>query len=261
MHHYNIHDIIRVSSEVDLFELEYFRHNDSSIESDMTVTISDSIVPMTAMHRKILVDENPDSVKIRYTEHFGTWGSQFAINFKGKKTEIFVNKMISKSRHVLYVNLVEPMLRFMLLSRGYILLHSACIADESGNGMLFSAPPDTGKTTTVLKCLKKGFSMLSDDMTILKLPNTALCFPKPMTISAHTFQTATSMSSESNEKKSPKTGLKIRSMVHSKEGRQFMRKLGTMNVPIFTINTVGQSIVKPPKFNAQDSFTKGKNKK
>ncbi|MBA3977887.1 MAG: hypothetical protein H0X50_06820 [Nitrosopumilus sp.] len=258
MHHYNIHDIISVSSEVDLFELEYFRHNDPSREPDMTITISKSIVPMTAMRRKILVDENPDSVNIRYTEHFGTLGSQFAVKFMGKKAEITVNKMISKSKHVLYVNLVEPILRFMLLSRGFILLHSACIADETGNGMLFSAPPDTGKTTTVLKCLKRGFSLLSDDMTILKFPNTALCFPKPMTISSHTFNTATSMSSDNNAKKSANPGLKIRSLVHSKEGRQFMRKLGTMNVPIFTINTIGQAVVRPPKFNAQDLLQKVK---
>jgi hypothetical protein len=31
-----------------------------------------------------------------------------------------------------------------------------------------------------------------------------------------------------------------------------MRKLGNKNVPIFTINTVGQTIIRPPKFRIED---------
>jgi hypothetical protein len=31
-----------------------------------------------------------------------------------------------------------------------------------------------------------------------------------------------------------------------------MRRLGNHNVPIFTINTIGQAIIKPPKFKVQD---------
>jgi hypothetical protein len=108
-----------------------------------------------------------------------------------------------------------------------------------------SAPPDTGKTTTVLKCVKKGYSFLSDDMTIIRLPNEALCFPKPMTISSHTFKTAVSVSNSRDTDRS----LRLRSLVHSKTGRAFMHKLAKLNVPIFTINTIGQSIVRPPKYS------------
>jgi hypothetical protein len=108
-----------------------------------------------------------------------------------------------------------------------------------------SAPPDTGKTTTVLKCVKNGFSFLSDDMTIIKLPNQAMCFPKPMTISSHTFKTAVSVSNSRDTDRS----MRVRSLVHSKTGRSFMHKLAKLNVPIFTINTIGQSIVRPPKYS------------
>ncbi len=31
-----------------------------------------------------------------------------------------------------------------------------------------------------------------------------------------------------------------------------MRKLGNRNVPIFTINTIGQTIIRPPKFRIED---------
>ncbi len=87
-------------------------------------------------------------------------------------------------------------------------------------------------------------------MTVLRLPNEAMCFPKPMTFSAHTLKTAINLSE--NENISNKGGLTMGSLVHSKKGRQFMRRLGTHNVPIFTLNAIGQTIVKPPKFRIEN---------
>ena len=202
--------------------------------------------------RKIMQDRSTSSDKILYSEHLGSAGAQFSIGF-GQKIEVTINKLISKSKHVLYVNLVEPLLRFLFISRGFILLHSACL-DKNESGLLLSAPPDTGKTTTVLKCVKNGFSFLSDDMTIIKLPNQALCFPKPMTISSHTFKTAISVSNTHDNDRS----MRVRSLVHSKTGRAFMHKLAKLNVPIFTINTIGQSIVKPPKYSINSILQEAK---
>jgi dolichol-phosphate mannosyltransferase len=206
-------------------------------------------------NRKIIEDRSTNSHKILYTEQLGSAGAQFSIDF-AERIEVIVNKLISKSRHVLYVNLVEPLLRFLFISRGFILLHSACL-DKNDSGLLLSAPPDTGKTTTVLKCVKNGFSFLSDDMTIIKLPNEALCFPKPMTISSHTFRTAVSVSNTRHNDRS----MRLRSLIHSKAGRSFMHKLAKLNVPIFTINTIGQSIVRPPKYGINSILQDAKIKK
>jgi len=243
--YYTIHDIIKIKSEISLFELEYFECKKLD-EPDMIVKKRNKIIPGWRFRRSVIDDEYLSSNKIKYSEHFGSMGSQFEIKFS-HPIEIFVNELIAKSRHVLYVNLIEPLLRFLMITKGHILLHSACLS-LNGHAVLLSAPPDTGKTTTVIKCVKKGFDFLSDDMTIIRLPNTALCFPKPMTISAHTFQTAI----DAAEDTSNKSGLKIRSLIHSKGGRQFMRKLSKYNVPIFTINTIGQRIIKPPKFRIND---------
>jgi len=255
-HYYNVHNIVKIRSEVVLYELEYFRCDDPLDNNpDLVIDVAQPIIPRTLFKRKLMVeDENAEMTNLKYTEHLGIFGAQFRIQFKSTKVFITVNNLIASSKHVLYVNLVEPILRFMLLIKGYMLLHSACIADKAGNGLLLSAPPDTGKTTTVLKCLKAGFSFLSDDMTILKLPDIALSFPKPMTISSHTFNTATTISNGSNA--SGSSSLKIRSIVHSKKGRQFMRSLGRHDVPIFTFNTVGQAIIRPPKFKVEDLLQK-----
>lgn len=238
MYYYNIHGIVKVKSEVSLYELEYFA-SDEFADADIVLNVKDSITSGIHFKRTLTPEPNPDYYKVKYSEHFGSLGAQFSIEFSDK-VNITINKLITKSRHVVYVNLVEPMLRFLLISKGFVLLHSACI-DIKGNGILFSAPPDTGKTTTVLKCIKSGFSFLSDDMTIVRLPNEAMCFPKPMTISAHTYKTATTVADNDHDK----IQYKLRSLIHSKTGRQFMHKLARYNVPIFTLNTIGQAVIKP----------------
>ena len=219
----------------------------------MTLKATDSLGGKFSFRRKIIIeDELRHPNRLKYTEHLGSFGAQFGIYFIADRIEILVNRIVSASNHVLYVNLVEPLLRFLFISKGYLLLHSACIS-RGGQGLLISAPPDTGKTTTVLQCVNKGYSYLSDDMTILRLPNEALCFPKPMTISSHTFGTASTISESKNKGTCIKRyGLKLRSMVHSKKGRELMRKLGNWNVPIFTINALGQKFISPPKFHIDD---------
>jgi len=254
LYYYNIHDIIKVQSDAILYELEYFKSKEFE-NSDLSIKTLDSLAGGLRFSRKIMQDRSNNSDKILYTEHLGSAGAQFSIEF-GQRIEVTINKLISRSKHVLYVNIVEPLLRFLFISRGFILLHSACL-DKSESGLLLSAPPDTGKTTTVLKCVKNGFSFLSDDMTIIKLPNQALCFPKPMTISSHTFKTAVSVSNTRDTDSS----MRVRSLIHSKTGRAFMHKLGKLNVPIFTINTIGQSIIRPPKYSINSILQDAKIKK
>lgn len=262
MHYYNIHNIVKISSEVQLYELEYFASQELPDSYADIIVRKDNNIPISSrvrLRRKLAIEESGDHKRVVYSEHLGSFGAQFAILFQDTTIEIVVNDLIANSKHVLYVNLVEPLLRFVLLYKGYVLLHSACIdlqqyEGDNDHGILFSAPPDTGKTTTVIKCVRDGFRFLSDDMTIVHPPNRALCFPKPMTISSHTFKTATS-SSHGNSQEGhdiPRTSLRIRSLVHSKNGRQFMRRLGAHNVPIFTVNTIGQMVVRPPKFKVED---------
>lgn len=244
LHFYNIHDIVKIQSEVSLYELEYFKC-DIQVKPDLLVRVSDAIPGRLATKRRIVKPKPWDTKYLTYFEHLGSLGAKFSLDFSDL-IEINVNSLISKSKNVLYVNLVEPILRFIMVSKGYALLHSACV-DFKGHGLLLSAPPDTGKTTTVLKLVKNGYAFLSDDMTIVSLPSNALCYPKPMTISAHTYKTAVEVSN--NEAAS--RVMKIRSMVHSKGGRSFMHSLAKYNVPIFTINALGQRIVKPPKFKIE----------
>src|SRR5207253_3163273 len=81
--------------------------------------------------------------------------------------QIKVSPVLAMSPHVVYTNIVEAFLRFLLVSKGYVLLHSAALVGEHG-ATLLSAQTDTGKTSTVITLVRnRGYRFLSDDMTII----------------------------------------------------------------------------------------------
>jgi len=79
-------------------------------------------------------------------------------------------------------NLIKALLQIKLLQKNHSFIHSACLA-KKGEGILISAPSNTGKTFTSMElALNQGFEFLSDDMTIIAPNGTAYCYPIPMTI-------------------------------------------------------------------------------
>jgi hypothetical protein len=140
--------------------------------------------------------------------------------------------------------MVEPLLRFMFVVRGYALLHCAAIEGERG-ALVMSAKTDTGKTSTVLRLLVRGGSgFLSDDMAIVG-PDAILGYPKPMTLSSHTMKAV-------NERALPfadRVMLSIRSTLHSREGRAVGHALGRLPIPIVTVNAWVQLVIPPPKYH------------
>jgi hypothetical protein len=144
-----------------------------------------------------------------------------------------------------YTNVVEALLRFVLISRGRMLLHSACI-ELDGHGVMLSALTDTGKTATILRLLREhGGRFLSDDMTVVDATGRAVCFPKPLTISAHTLR---AVQAEDLTKKEWRR-LNFQSRLHSKGGRSIALMLARFNLPIMGINAITQILVPPPKYS------------
>jgi len=227
-HFYNIHDIVNVSSDVPLSELSFFRGNINSLLD---------LVVQTGLNRS----ENQKKVCFKYSE-LGSIGASFQIDFS-RQLRVIVSQLLAKSRHVLYTNVVEPLLRFLFVSKGYILLHSACLSTPIG-GLLISAPPDTGKTTTILKILQyTRWRFLSDDMTILSPSGHAYCFPKPLQISLNTLQTL----GYAYNKLYGLPSFILRSRIYSKESRLLMRSLGKTRIPILSLNALGQILFPPSK--------------
>jgi len=238
---YSIDGVLSVGSQVPLKELEYFRAQWLGNDVDLSIRIGEvGRGPRT----RALMTQHVSPAGVSYSEHFGRLGANFRVEI-GDKIEVTCSPTLARSPHVLYTNVIEALLRFIAVSRGVILLHSACL-EIDGQGLLLSARTDTGKTGSVLKLLREhGAKFLSDDMTILHPDGRATCFPKPLTISHHTLRAVQTGDLTPAEWRR----LKLQSRLHSKEGRNFGLVLAGLNIPIMGINSLTQRIVPPPKYN------------
>ena len=233
---YDIHDIVSVSSEVRLPELERFRVGGLAGEPDIRVRLG-----------RISANGNGRvGTAVRYREGPGGLGFGLVIQ-AGRQIEATASPLVGRSPHVLYTNVVEPILRWSFAERGYALVHAACLADR-GRAFLLTARTDTGKTTTSLKILDStAYSFLSDDLTLVTPQGRVLTYPKPLTISRHTLRAVKTPLLSRRER----WGLVFQSRLHSRSGRRFAFVLAKTHLPAATINAIVQLLVPPPKFHVE----------
>jgi dolichol-phosphate mannosyltransferase len=237
--HYDIHGIVRIASDVRLPELRYFGSEPFQDAADIDITVGGDGFGGLRRHRLVECDDHA----VRYVEHLGRFG--FAVDIRlGDVTNVQASSLLRHSPHVLYTNVAEPLLRWTFVRKGYALVHAACLEME-GQGTLITAQTDTGKTTTCLMSVQHhdaGF--VSDDMVIIDGSGTALAFPKPLTISAHTLQAARTAPLPWRRR----WWLHVQSRLHSKSGRRTGLALSRKNLPVCTMNAWVQRVIPPPKF-------------
>jgi dolichol-phosphate mannosyltransferase len=239
---YDIAGMVTIGSQVRLPELEYFRAQWLDGDMDIAVRVGDVGRGMPMGRAVVTQFVNPRA--LRYEEHLGRLGANFRIDL-GSIIEVTVGPLLARSPHVVYTNILEALLRFVIADRGRMLLHSACLQLD-GHGIMMSARTDTGKTGTILRLLREqGGEFLSDDMTIIDENARALSFPKPLTISHHTLRAVQASDLSPAEWRR----LKLQSRLHSKEGRSLALVLSRYNLPIMAINSITQIVVPPPKYN------------
>ncbi|EME61678.1 glycosyltransferase [Amycolatopsis decaplanina] len=238
---YRIPEVATIGSQVRLPELDYFRAqwlgNDTEIQIRVGTVGSRRPLP------RAVVTQFAGPPAVEYSEHLARFGANFQVCFGGP-IKVVVSPSLGRSPHVVYTNILEALLRFVAVSRGVMLLHSACL-ELDGLGVLFSARTDTGKTGTVLRLVREhGAKFLSDDMIVVHGDGRAGCFPKPLTISNHTLRAAHSDDLTRLEWRR----LWLQSLVHSRQGRRLGLSLSHLNLPIMSINALTQRIVPPPKY-------------
>jgi dolichol-phosphate mannosyltransferase len=237
---YNIHEIVTVVSEVVLPELEPFRVMAEMPEPTIQVKIG---IPRTQKSP----EENGHYM--RYREIFGHLGFEVGLEMGEPTVNIVAAPMLRYSPHVLYTNVVEPLLRWTFVKRGYALVHGATIA-FGDSAYMITARTDTGKTTTLLKILSyqrrnsDQAAFLSDDMTIVSPDGSAMTYPKPLTISYHTLRAVNTDTLTFKEKMI----LPFQSRIHSRSGRRFAFLISKTHLPAATINMITQMVVPPPKY-------------
>ncbi len=243
---YNIHNILKVASMFELPELEYFRVPSLPSAPDIRLRL-ERRRKQDRRHSARHGHTHPrrsTADNIYYGESLGRYGFEITIANR-ELVEIAVSPILRFSRHVLYTNVVEPILRWGFVKKGYALVHAACISFD-GQAVLVTARTDTGKTSTILRAVDNyACSFLSDDMTIVGRDGRVLSFPKPLTISNHTLSAVNANSSLTWWER---IALQFQSRLHSKSGRKVGLNLSKSRLPAATMNTIVQMIVPPPKY-------------
>ncbi|NJD58344.1 MAG: glycosyltransferase family 2 protein [Anaerolineae bacterium] len=240
LYSYDIHNIISVVSEGELPEMEPFRVFQTIENPTINVRIG---IPPAPRHEKLA-----HSNYLRFREIFGHLGFEVGI-WMGDQVNVVASPLLRYSPHVLYTNVVEPILRWTFVKKGFALVHGATIAFGE-QAFMITARTDTGKTTTLLKILSHQrrnsdrAAFLSDDMIIVSPDGSALTYPKPLTISAHTLGAINAETLNFREKMS----LPLQSRIHSRSGRKAASFISKTNLPAATINMLMQIVVPPPKY-------------
>ena len=256
-HRYDIDGLVRVVSDFRLPELEFFRspHPDrppqagegevAGVGRKADLIVRRGVVGSFWPQRGKSIDA--DEEHLVWREQTGGLCGNFRIDF-GPPVSITVAPLLGVSPHVVYTNLVEPMLRFLLVQQNRMLLHAATIA-INGETITLSAKTDTGKTGTILRLLQAhGGQFYSDDMVILNGDGILSRYPKPLTISAHTVRSTPSHRLKARSR----LALPLQSRLHSRQGRTAGKWLGKRNLPIMSMNAIVQALCPPPKYAITD---------
>jgi hypothetical protein len=241
-HAYDIHGIVGVVSAARLPELEPFRVPTLAREPEIRVrtgTLQRAYGEQTSSR---------NTRRVRYDEGFRRFGFGVEIERRNGGVDVLATTFLARSPHVLYTNVVEPLLRWTFVEKRFALVHGACLAFGE-EAFLVTARTDTGKTTTVLRVLdsQPTCSFISDDLTLVSPEGRVLAYPKPLTISRHTLVAVHTPLLSRWER----AALLIQSRLHSKSGRRFGLFLTRSGLPMATANAAVQFLVPPPKYHVQ----------
>ena len=241
-HRYDIDGIVRIRSTVRLPELEFAR-TDRPLMPDIVIQRGLVGGPLPRARRSLV----SEGEQITWREHLGSLGANFRIDF-GDPVRVTVGPLLAMSPHVVYTNLVEPVLRFVLVRRGRVLLHAATVA-LGGHTVMLSAQTDTGKTTTVLRLLQgSGGTFYSDDMVVVDPEGGVTRYPKPLTISAHTVRATP----RNRLSLGHRLTLPVQSQLHSRGARSAGKRMAGLNLPIMSLNATVQAMIPPPKYDVTE---------
>lgn len=228
--YYNIHHILQIESAVHIPDLSYFR----------------IVEPPERVDIRLLIDRHgtPSQTagSINYSEGGGRFGFSLSI-MPGEMTEAIVSPLLEKSPYVLYKNVIEPLLRWVLVRKGYALVYGGALA-INGRSILITAEPEIRKTATLLQTLKHTTcDYMADDVAILGQNGRIYSFPRLLAIRKHAVQAVDKAQLNYVERGL----LRLKRLLYDEKVRQFGLKLHKVGLPIATLNTYVQRFAPPAK--------------
>jgi glycosyltransferase involved in cell wall biosynthesis len=235
-HYYDIHGILSIASQIPLDDLAYFTIPEAPARIDLQLRVDRHGTPSRV------------SGAICYDEHLGRFGFGLTV-IPGDYTEIVVSPLLETSPEFVYTNVVEPVLRWMMVSRDFALVRAAAIQSSEQAGKSRPAVLITGKSnlgdSLRIVCDQYELPFLGDDRVILSRNQQVLSFPKPVTVNqamlpehAQTLQTTLT--------------LRLRRWLYSEPVRRIGLFLSKRHIPAATINTYLQRSIPQPKYQMNE---------
>lgn len=228
---YSIHGIVHIESAVHIPDLSYFR----------------TVEPFEHVDIRLLVDRHgtptqPENA-ISYDEGLGRFGFALSILPGEETTEVVVSLPLEKSPFVLFKNVVEPLLRWTLVRKGYVMVYGGSLAVKD-RAVLITAGPDIRKAATLLHILRRtGCDFMGDDVAILDRDGKLHSFPRLVAIRQHAVRAVDQARLSPFERVS----LLLKRLLYDERVRQFGLLLHRYHFPIATLNMYLQRVFPPAK--------------
>ena len=232
--YYDIHGILAVASQVPLHDLAYFQTEAEPARIDLQLRIDRHGTPSRV----------PNA--ICYDEHLGRFGFGLTV-IPGDFTEIVVSPLLETSPAFLYTNVVEPVLRWMLLARGHALPRLAGVVigpavggpEAGGRAVVFAGLADMGYGLARL-CEDGNAAFLGDDRLLLGRDRRARSFPKPVTARRDLTPPAGALRAA--------LALRLQRVLYTRPVRRLGLWLSDRRLPAATLNTYLQRLIPQPKY-------------
>ncbi len=224
---YDIHGIVAIASQVPLADLDHFQTPVAPARVDLHVRIDRHGTPSRV----------PGA--ICYDEHLGRFGFGLTV-LPGDFTEIVVSPLLESSPAFVYTNVVEPVLRWMLTTRGYVLARAGGASDAPGRALLFTWQPDLGYGLARL-CAGRDLAFLGDDRVIISREGLVHAFPKPVTARPE-------MLPPLERRVGAALALRFQRWLYSRPVRRLGLFLSNRHLPAATVNTYLERLIPQPKY-------------
>lgn len=233
IYRYNLHGILRIESQTPLPELAHFHVAEPLPHVDIQIRVDRFGTP------------TPQPGAILYNERLSRFGFGMVVLPGDNFSEIVISPLLGAAPFALYKSVVEPVLRWALVQRGYVLVYGASVAQKDV-ATLIVPEADEGKTEAVLQATRQAdFAFMSDDFAILAGNGRLYSFPKPITVTPSLLRRASGGAS------GKRGSLWLQNVLYWRVGRRIGLQLSQRGWPVATLNILWQRLWLPPKWPIQ----------